>query len=278
MSYVKVIYFLAFYITQTCCVYKADYCKLLSESNTVCMFDCATASSKCGTVLNNDYLSNDEIKILLHTHNKLRNKQAGGLSYNNLTATNMNILGYSKEIEYNAKCWVHQCKLSNDKPVSPNYPRGQGQNIAKRKATKYKPLNYNTSTLQSITEEWFNASKLYGKGDTYSKNKAKPEIDHYTQLVWAETKAMGCAKILTKRKVEEVLLVCNYGPAGNIPGMHVFKRGPIGEECKEMNEKYKNLCGKTPPFPLDPNFEGDTCNNRANFRLITATITIMIIL
>ncbi len=42
---------------------------------------------------------------------------------------------------------------------------------------------------------------------------------HYTQLVWRNTKKIGCAKV---RCGDNVLVVCNYNPPGNVLGQRPY--------------------------------------------------------
>jgi uncharacterized protein YkwD len=44
------------------------------------------------------------------------------------------------------------------------------------------------------------------------------DVGHYTQIIWPETRAVGCALAHT---AEEDVLVCRYWPAGNVYGEHI---------------------------------------------------------
>ena len=45
------------------------------------------------------------------------------------------------------------------------------------------------------------------------------DVGHYTQMVWRETRAVGCALATNGRSD---VLVCRYGPAGNVVGARPF--------------------------------------------------------
>lgn len=45
------------------------------------------------------------------------------------------------------------------------------------------------------------------------------DVGHYTQLVWQDTREVGCAIVSNTRRD---VLVCRYWPAGNTPGKPVF--------------------------------------------------------
>nr|WP_256364131.1 CAP domain-containing protein [Thermodesulfovibrio sp. N1] len=53
--------------------------------------------------------------------------------------------------------------------------------------------------------------------DYYSNSCRQDKIcSHYTQIIWRETKELGCARALCSKGEE--IWVCNYNPAGNIVG------------------------------------------------------------
>ena len=49
-------------------------------------------------------------------------------------------------------------------------------------------------------------------GYSYSANTCRGVCGHYTQLVWSDTREVGCA---VARNAEREVWVCNYDPAGN---------------------------------------------------------------
>jgi pathogenesis-related protein 1 len=55
------------------------------------------------------------------------------------------------------------------------------------------------------------AEGLFYNGAVISEENLH-RIGHYTQIVWRDTREVGCAKALCK---DMMLLVCNYNPAGN---------------------------------------------------------------
>ncbi len=67
---------------------------------------------------------------------------------------------------------------------------------------------------------------------------------HYSQLVWAESRFVGCGHITFPASAGfRRLLVCNYGPAGNFVGEPVYVRArpcsmcPVDTACPGRGEE-----------------------------------------
>jgi len=84
-----------------------------------------------------------------------------------------------------------------------------GENLYAVSGTEYLP--------QQIVDGWAAEAKDW---DRWS-NRCKPEriCGHYTQLVWRETKEVGCG---VARGGNREVWVCEYSPAGNIVGMRAY--------------------------------------------------------
>jgi uncharacterized protein YkwD len=66
-----------------------------------------------------------------------------------------------------------------------------------------------------VVAEWASESRDYD----YATNKCRGVCGHYTQIVWADTKEVGCAA--ARGKGREVW-VCNYDPPGNWVGQRPY--------------------------------------------------------
>lgn len=70
---------------------------------------------------------------------------------------------------------------------------------------------------------------------------------YYTQLVWGETKYVGCAhaSFVDDESASRIhRFVCNYGPTGNIANEAVYLQG---EPCSKCNLSDGYICDKDFP-------------------------------
>lgn len=78
-------------------------------------------------------------------------------------------------------------------------------------------------SLQAVTETqivdgWANEKQWYN----YSANSCQSgqECGHYTQVVWADTREVGCAHAVCPDQSQ--IWVCNYDPKGNVTGQKPY--------------------------------------------------------
>lgn len=74
------------------------------------------------------------------------------------------------------------------------------------------------------------------------------KVGHYTQMIWATTEYIGCARVSYRPEKKNRIyqyVVCNYGPAGNVHERDIYEIGtpcskcPSGTNCSET---YPGLC------------------------------------
>ena len=71
------------------------------------------------------------------------------------------------------------------------------------------------TTPGEVVEQWAAESKNY----RYSSNTCRGVCGHYTQIVWRDTRKVGCA---VARKAGTEVWVCNYDPPGNWIGKRPY--------------------------------------------------------
>uniref|UniRef100_A0A8C4WXS1 SCP domain-containing protein n=1 Tax=Eptatretus burgeri TaxID=7764 RepID=A0A8C4WXS1_EPTBU len=174
-------------------------------------------------------LTSQEIESIIDSHNELRSSVSPN-------ATDMMYMGWDCDLENIAKAWSKKCTiLHNDgRSVHPVF-KYVGENIfAGGKST------YNFPTAVNV---WFNEQKHYN----YNSDSCDPGkvCGHYTQVVWAKTYRVGCARNYCPNGINNfvpsgTVIVCNYGPGGNVKGSQPYKKGQSCSECSSTCDG--NLC------------------------------------
>ena len=70
------------------------------------------------------------------------------------------------------------------------------------------------------------------------------KTSHFTQLIWATSTHLGCARAQWNNRHQ--VLVCNYGPTGNIDSLPLYSIGSPCSKCYKSSgcsRRYKGLCG-----------------------------------
>lgn len=73
--------------------------------------------------------------------------------------------------------------------------------------------------------------------------------------MWADSYKVGCGRARFGRMSEKkYMIICQYGPMGNIPDQPVFKQGKPCSQCPaglSCNKKFNGLCGEITDFRGD---------------------------
>lgn len=73
------------------------------------------------------------------------------------------------------------------------------------------------STALEFAVDSFGKEKSSYKGTPVSMDSNFYRYGHYTQMVWRDTKEIGCA-VAKRKDIRGYIVVCRYNPAGNIIG------------------------------------------------------------
>uniref|UniRef100_A0A1B6BWU7 SCP domain-containing protein n=1 Tax=Clastoptera arizonana TaxID=38151 RepID=A0A1B6BWU7_9HEMI len=231
----------------------ADDCAIPSclEKNTLCKFPTDEKSADCPSDFD-DSFSQSQKDDVLHAHNKYRSQ----LAMNDVRdkngkyfppAANMIQLEWDDGIEKVAHRWLLQCKFSHDECRSSEKFKRMGQNLALCSARE-------KSHIVNV-DNWQKEAENHCEWDVCMIRSDK-KTGHFTQLGWATSSHLGCAKSMFTKKFKTDNLYCNYGPAGNWAGRPMYKQGMPCTECPEgmsCSRKYPGLCtggpdkGATPP-------------------------------
>ena len=106
---------------------------------------------------------------------------------------------WSDELASEAQAWANhlatRCNMTHSKSEN-------GENIF---WSTYK------STPTEVVDDWGSEIKDFKKGKKAPRSFST--VGHYTQVVWKNTKFVGCGRATCKNGNE--IWVCNYSPAGN---------------------------------------------------------------
>lgn len=170
-------------------------------------------------------MSLDEKRIVITTHNKLRNQialQSNVVGPKLPYATNMIQMYYSDAIGEKAQQWANKCLFKH----SPKDFRKQsqfktGENIYKISFIGGKP----EKNWQKAIESWFAEIKDFAGKSVDSFQAGAPSTGHFTQIIWAYSYFVGCgfASYSDSPNTVTHLHVCQYGSVGNIIGFPIYK-------------------------------------------------------
>jgi pathogenesis-related protein 1 len=145
-------------------------------------------------------LTPEEVQILMTLHTSIR------------AEVKAQPLTWSKELAAYAQKWADhlaatKCDLAH-RPSSGEWKQIYGENLFVGSAKFF--------TVADAVKLWESEKKNY-RGQAINSGSANS--GHYTQLVWKNTKQAGCGKALCK---DNLIVVCNYDPQGNIAGQLPF--------------------------------------------------------
>ncbi|XP_038070932.1 cubilin-like [Patiria miniata] len=167
--------------------------------------------------LGSNRLSSEQQLILLEAHNDFRGQVRP-------TAANMVALQWDDELADLAQTWADQCVFMHGGTTGGRFG-WVGQNLWAGSGTGW--------DLYGMIESWFNEEQYY----TYSNGNCNGVCGHYTQVVWAQSKFVGCA-LRTCPSIQGLngwspasILVCNYGEGGNFIGRKPYISGSPCSRC-----------------------------------------------
>lgn len=242
--------FLIFMVSAVASMTTLDYCLLSCDgiNHTMCDY-LSGGGPECEDFQSG--LSEDEERLILDLHNRLRQRVATGAeSQDQPPASDMLEVIWDKEAAIIAQRWADQCDLlGHDRCRRTLHEAHVGQNIAWMKGVDFPGrVKSREDVLEYFISGWFKEVENFnGEVDSFNPTDQEfPKFGHYTQLVWASTGEIGCGFVQWVTDIEyEYKLVCNYVPGGNVRGERVYERGEPCSECplfSKCSEKWPGLC------------------------------------
>jgi len=232
-----------------------------TEENLMCKYQ--GMGPKCNGKICARDLSNNEKMAIVKKHNELRNNVALGKEKQGVNgigqpaAADMNQLTWDEDLALLAQRWADQCQYEHDPSGGRTIPDKKmmpiGQNLAMRRAGG--PMR--NAEFPKMVQWWYDEVKDFN-ASTVGAFDSNPsihtgQIGHYTQLVWAKTKKVGCGAIQFQKRCGprpcfQYHLVCNYYPAGNYMKEPVYSavgsETEAGSKCEndKRGAEFEGLC------------------------------------
>ncbi|KAL0577678.1 hypothetical protein V5O48_004326 [Marasmius crinis-equi] len=122
---------------------------------------------------------------------------------------------WSQQLYREALEWAQKCTLTHDRET------GDGENLSSSTRASYSLENAMNAWMSEYSKYQYDQPPPYGS----------PGTGHFTQVVWKNTKYVGCAEVKCEtgawsRKPKAITnFVCRYHPAGNTQGEYVDNVG-----------------------------------------------------
>jgi hypothetical protein len=120
-------------------------------------------------------------------------------------------LAWNNQLAADARVWANQLAATGRFEHSPDEPgeEPQGENLWAGTPRAYSP--------EAMIGLWVAEKRDYRPGifPNNSRSGDVENVGHYTQLIWRDTRQVGCATAVGR---SEEFLVCRYSAAGNVYG------------------------------------------------------------
>ncbi|XP_059046094.1 venom allergen 5.02-like [Achroia grisella] len=167
-----------------------------------------------------------QIREIVDGHNLRRWALAKGEVSGQPAASSMNYMVWDDELAAKASKWASRNEFKHNPDSTIGTGRFEtGENIYMFSTTG-RNLKLN---ITDFLDSWFNEYKYYTYGSLSDADFETPDekqIGHYTQMAWSNSTHVGCGvSQFAGGKWNSQLIVCNYGPAGNVIGASPYKSG-----------------------------------------------------
>ncbi len=139
-------------------------------------------------------------------------------------------LVWSGKLAADAAIWARHLAATDTFDHAPDRAEGdeQGENLWMGTLGYYQP--------EAMVGTWVEERKMFKPGlfPNVSTTGNWVDVGHYTQLIWYNTAAVGCARAANR---SDEFLVCRYGPPGNWMGENALGRSIAPVKPKTKGKK-----------------------------------------
>jgi uncharacterized protein YkwD len=144
------------------------------------------------------------------------NVEARLLAAHNRERTSMGLpaLQWNRALEASATHWADRLASTSSFEHAPeNLDSPQGENLWAGSSGYYPP--------EAMVNAWIREKRHFKEGmfPNNSTTGRVEDVGHYTQVVWRDSRNVGCA--IARGKIEDIL-VCRYSKAGNYLGQRPY--------------------------------------------------------
>lgn len=144
----------------------------------------------------------------LEAHNRVRAKHQ------------LTPLKWSDKLAKHSQQWANHLGRGNKCQMYHRHHTAFGENLYRSTAIVWTDgrREINPVTIKQVVKAWTDEERWYD----YRKNRCQPgqQCGHYTQIVWENTKEVGCAMQVCGDKSQT--WVCSYSPPGNYAGVRPY--------------------------------------------------------
>jgi hypothetical protein len=120
-------------------------------------------------------------------------------------------LTWSDDLASHAQEWADYLAFLGGEKLEHSEDTGEGENLWRGTSGHY--------TYTQMVDKWGKEKENFVEGTFPDVSSNGKKVGHYTQIVWRNTKEVGCA---IASAGNNDILVCRYSPQGNIKGKPVY--------------------------------------------------------
>ncbi|GBM80167.1 hypothetical protein AVEN_164844-1 [Araneus ventricosus] len=181
-----------------------------------------------------DIYTDEQRQTFVDMHNLYR----ANFTYPIPEGSNMKMIEYNKTLEWAASEYIKLCKYEHGFADSDNMTYGTGQNLYKGSSPL---ISRHLWMFYYELPDW-NFENQTCREDPGGKHV---ECGHFTQMMWAHTQHIGCARRSHCWPRETYIYVnCHYHPGGNWKRSYYIDMFRYGKPCTGSEMADGNLCHK----------------------------------